>query len=367
MPSFRSLLKDVVEAGRNLAEDEAQWALDEILDDRVSDSDIAALLTALATRGETAAELTGFVRSMRARITPLPFTDEERFQLLPQLIDTCGTGGDGCGTFNISTAAALVAVAAGAKVAKHGNRAVTSRCGSADVLEALGIPVDLAPQDAVRCLRETGFVFLYAPSAHPAMRRVQPVRRALPFRTIFNLAGPLANPAGARNQIVGVYSASKLRVVADAMLSLGVDCAYVFHARNGLDEIGLCATDAVLLSPDDPHQPRPRVLSSTRVVLHPHDVGLAHRGIEELAGGPTPADNARLLEAVFAGHHGPHRDVVLLNAAAALQVARLAASLPEGVQRAAHAIDSGALASLLARLRAFHAESGNKPAAAVVN
>src|SRR5271165_3485049 len=190
MAGFGKLLNLVVEQGAALSRDEARQVLMQVLSGESSDMEIAALLTALATRGETADELTGFAEAMRALAVPLPLTDEER----ASLVDTCGTGGDGLGTFNISTGAALVAVAAGAKVAKHGNRAVTSCCGSADVLEALGVPVMLSPELAAECLRATGFMFLYAPHYHPAMKAVGPLRKALGFRTIFNLAGPLTNP-----------------------------------------------------------------------------------------------------------------------------------------------------------------------------
>src|SRR6202046_5451322 len=200
MSYLAGLLKHVVEDRGTLAQEQGYSAVREMLEGEATDVEIASLLTAIATRGATVEELSGFVQAMRAMSTPVPLTEAER----EQLVDTCGTGSDGQGTFNISTAAALVAAAAGVKVAKHGNRGVTSKCGSADVLEALGIPVQLEPEHAVECLRQTGFMFLYAPALHPALKRVQPIRRALGFRTIFNLAGPLANPAGARAQVAGV-------------------------------------------------------------------------------------------------------------------------------------------------------------------
>ncbi|HET8635769.1 MAG TPA: anthranilate phosphoribosyltransferase, partial [Acidobacteriaceae bacterium] len=248
MAAFKKLLKLVVEDGAKLGRAEARSLITQILappdgEDSPTDLEIAALLTALATRGETADELTGVAEAMRALAVPIPLKDEER----ARLVDTCGTGGDGLGTFNISTGAALVAVAAGAHIAKHGNRAITSRCGSADVLEALGVPVTLTPEDAAACLRATGFMFLFAPALHPALKRVQPVRRAIGFRTIFNLAGPLTNPAGAPAQVMGVYSGSKLMIVADAMARLGVTFGMVAHGRNGMDEIALSPTDAALV------------------------------------------------------------------------------------------------------------------------
>src|SRR5450631_1516731 len=215
MPTLKETLKHLTEDGATLTREEASSTLNKILTEETSDIEIAALLTLLATRGETVQEITGFAEAMRALSLPIPLTDEER----SRLVDTCGTGGGGPTTFNISTGAALVATAAGARVAKHGNRSITSQCGSADVLEALGVTVALTPQQAVECLRATGFMFLYAPLLHPAMKRVQPVRRALGFRTIFNLAGPLTNPAGAKAQVVGVFAGVDL--VADSLARLG--------------------------------------------------------------------------------------------------------------------------------------------------
>ena len=203
MSQLAALLKHVVEEHGTLTQQQGCSALREMLEGDASDVEIASLLTAIATRGATAEELSGFVQAMRTMSRPVPLSEPER----EQLVDTCGTGSDGQGTFNISTAAALVAAAAGVKIAKHGNRGLTSKCGSADVLEALGVPVELEPEMAVECLRQTGFMFLYAPALHPAMKRVQPIRRALGFRTIFNLAGPLTNPAGAKAQVVGVFAA----------------------------------------------------------------------------------------------------------------------------------------------------------------
>src|ERR1700753_2483620 len=228
-----ALLKQVVEERATLSHEQAYSILREILEGDVSDTHIASLLTALAQRGATPEELAGFVQAMRAMGRPVPLTEPER----DELVDTCGTGSDGQGTFNISTAAALVAAAAGVKVAKHGNRGITSKCGSADVLEALGVPVELSPEIAVECLRQTGFMFLYAPSLHPAMKRVKPLRRTLGFRTIFHLAGALANPAGARAQVVGVFAGVDL--VAESLARLGVRHAFVVHGRDGLDELTL--------------------------------------------------------------------------------------------------------------------------------
>jgi anthranilate phosphoribosyltransferase len=270
---------------------------------------------------------------------PVPLTDVER----DELVDTCGTGGDGQGTFNISTAAALVAAAAGVKVAKHGNRGITSKCGSADVLEALGVPVELSPERAVECLRQTGFMFLYAPSLHPAMKRVKPLRRALGFRTIFNLAGPLANPAGAKAQVVGVFAGVGL--VADSLARLGVRHAFVVHGRDGLDELTLNGVSEVA---------EVREHTVRNFILEAGDAGLQQAPLSALQGFDA-GGNASLIEQILQGETGPRRDVVLLNAAAALVIAGRALDFAGGVRCAADAIDSGAGLQLLARLRKFAA------------
>jgi len=347
MAAFRKLLKQVVEDGAKLSRAEARSLVTQMLappdgEDAPTDLEIAALLTALATRGETADELTGVAEAMRALAVPLPLTEDER----ERLVDTCGTGGDGLGTFNISTGAALVAVAAGAHIAKHGNRAITSRCGSADVLEALGVPVTLTPEDAVACLRATGFMFLYAPALHPALKRVQPVRRALGFRTIFNLAGPLTNPAGAPAQVMGVYSGAKLMVAAEAMARLGVTFGMVVHGRNSMDEIALSPTDAALVFGG-------KQASVQQVHYVPEAFGMKEAALRELVGCETPEESAAILEDIFAGKRGPKRDIVVVNAAAALHVGRVASTLEEGVRLASEAIDSGAVRQKLEQLRDF--------------
>jgi anthranilate phosphoribosyltransferase len=354
MPGLKQTLKLVVEQGATLSREAARSLLAEILASEPGDGDleIAALLTAIATRGETVEELTGFAEAMRVLATPIPLTDEER----ASLVDTCGTGGDGRGTFNISTGAALVAVAAGAKVAKHGNRAVTSQCGSADVLEALGVPVMLAPEQAVECLRATGFMFLLAPALHPAMKRVQPIRRALGFRTIFNLAGPLTNPAGARAQVMGVSSESLLPVVAEAMARLGVRHAFVAHGSDGLDEITVSGeTGLAEVKAAGGRHPRSgdgEPGNSVRLFrVTPEEVGLARASLSDVAGGETAAESAMILERIFAGETGPKRDIVLLNAAAALVVAGLASDFADGISRGGAAIDSGAAWGTVEKLR----------------
>src|ERR1700757_2413363 len=233
MDSLKTLLKPLAEDGAQLTREQSAAVLRGILAGEVPEIETAALLTVFATRGEQAPELAGFVAVMREQSFPVPLTDEER----AELVDCVGAGGGGPLTFNISCGAALVAAAAGAKVAKHGNRAVTSRCGAADVLEALGVPIDLPPDLAVECLRQTGFVFLFAPLYHPAMMKLGPLRRALGFRTIFNLCGPLTNPAHARIQVVGVLAPSRVLLVGRALLALGSKRAFVVHGTDGIDEL----------------------------------------------------------------------------------------------------------------------------------
>ncbi|QNI32111.1 anthranilate phosphoribosyltransferase [Alloacidobacterium dinghuense] len=342
MATFPDLLHSIQAGQRTLTRAEARTALREMLTGETSDAEIAELLTVLARRGETVEELTGFAETMRELAIPVPLTDQER----SLLIDTCGTGGDDRGTFNISTGAALVAAAAGAKVAKHGNRAVTSKCGSADVLEALGIAVALPPELAVESLRAAGFMFLYAPALHPTMKRVLPVRRALGFRTIFNLAGPLTNPAGAPAQIMGVFAPDRVSLVAETMLHLGVRHAFVVHGSDGLDELTITGASHVA-------EVRGDEASWRASYVHPEDAGLSRASLSELAGGATAAENAATLERIFAGEKGPKRDIVLLNAAAALVAGRIATDLREGAERAAEAIDSGAARKTVTKLRMF--------------
>jgi anthranilate phosphoribosyltransferase len=333
------LLKQVVEESRTLTQEQAYTTLREILEGEVSDAQIASLLTALAHRGATCEELAGFVQAMRDIATPVPLTEEER----AELVDTCGTGGDGQGTFNISTAAALVAAAAGVKMAKHGNRGITSKCGSADVLEALGIPVTLEPERAADCLRQTGFMFLFAPAMHPSLKRVQAIRRALGFRTIFNLAGPLANPAGAMAQVVGVYHAGVRNLAAQTLARLGVRHAFVVHGRDGLDELTLNGVSDVS---------EVRGATIRDFTLESIEANLPPAPLTALIGGDART-NAALIEKILSGEPGPPRDIVLLNAAAALVVAGRAANFAAGVRCAASAIDSGAGLRLLEQLRKF--------------
>jgi anthranilate phosphoribosyltransferase len=335
--SIQPQLRRIIESRDTLTHDEAAALMHAILAGDASDIELAGLLGALAGRGETAAELAGFAATMRSAATTLPLTPAEQ----STLVDTCGTGGDASGSFNISTAAALVAAAAGAKVAKHGNRAITSKCGSADVLDALGIPTNLSPEAAANAIRTHGFCFLLAPSHHPAMKAVMPVRRALGVRTILHVLGPLLNPAGARRQVMGVYQSRLVPLVAEAMTMLGTQHAMVVHGDGGLDEIALSG-------PSEVAEVRNGVV--TQYIVTPEDFGLTRAPISALAGGDA-LTNAAILSAIFAGEPGPHHDVVLLNAAAVLVTAGLAADIPTGFHLAAHAIDSGATARLVEQLR----------------
>ena len=360
-------LKRIMEARESLTREDARALMQQILASEFSDIQLAALLGALAARGETAAEIAGFVDAMRSAVTPLPLDDAERLQLT----DTCGTGGDLSGTFNISTAAALVAAAAGATVAKHGNRAVTSRCGSADVLEALGIPVGLAPDEAATALRTHRFAFLHAPSLHPAMKTVMPVRRALGVRTVFNILGPLTNPAGASAQVMGVYTPRLVPLVAEAMALLGTRHALVVHGNTGasagkpgepgwsgeLDELSISGPSQIAEIRANAGR-APKITLST---ITPEQFGLTRAPVEALAGGDA-ATNAAILRSIFSGRLGPHRDVVLLNAAAVLVTAGLAPgstagtspdlqkAIAAGIQLAAQTIDRGKVTELLAAL-----------------
>jgi anthranilate phosphoribosyltransferase len=345
MSRVKELLKPLAEDGAQLTREQAAEALAEILSGEVPEVETAALLTVMATRGEQAPELAGFVETMRARAVPVPLTDEER----DELVDTCGTGGGGPLTFNISSGAALVAAAAGAKVAKHGNRAVTSQCGSADVLEALGVPVTLSPELAAECLRATGFMFLFAPHYHPAMKALGPLRRTLGFRTIFNLCGPLTNPAGARAQVIGVLAPSRVLLVGRALVALGARRAFVVHGSDGIDELTTSGESVVAHIEEDPNGGPPTIKAARTT---PEMAGIPRSTIDQFSGGDIET-NASLLYDILTGIPGPRRDIVVLNAAAALVAAGLAGDLKEGVAMGIEAIDSGHAAATLAKLRQF--------------
>jgi len=344
MASLKELLKPLAEDGAALTREQAGGVLEEILAGGVPEAETAALLTVMATRGEQAPELAGFVEVMRRRATPLPLAPEER----TELVDVVGTGGGGPLTFNISSGAALVAAAAGARVAKHGNRAVTSLCGAADVLEALGVPIELGPELAVECLRETGFIFLFAPLYHPAMKALGPLRRALGFRTIFNLCGPLTNPAGARVQVIGVLAPSRVLLVGRALKELGAKRAFVVHGTDGIDE--LTTTGESIVARIEEQETGEITIKAARIT--PEMAGLTRASLDQFTGGDV-ATNSALLYDVLTGISGARRDIVLLNAAAALVAAGVAADLKEGVRLGAEAIDSGQAASTLEKLRRF--------------
>ncbi len=307
-----------------------------LLAGELSEREMEDLLTTLHERGETAEELAGFAEAMRAASVKLPLTDAER----DSIVDTCGTGGDGSDSFNVSTAVALVAAAAGVKIAKHGNRSVTSRCGSADVLEALGVPIELSPEASVQALREHGFAFLLATRMHPAMKAVAAVRRRLPFRTVFNLLGPMANPAGARRQVIGVYAAEAVPVVAEALAAGGhMIHAIVVHGAGGLDELSLAGETIAATV---------RGTEVTHGSIVPEESGL-QRSAAMLPGGDVE-ENAAVLRSIFAGETGPAHDMVVLNAAAVFQVACRVESLREGAELAARALRDGTVKRFVASL-----------------
>ena len=345
MGLVKQLLKPLAEDGAALTREQASAVLREILAGEAPEVETAALLTVFATRGEQAPELAGFVDVMREQCIPVPLTDEER----AELVDCVGTGGGGPLTFNISCGAALVAAAAGAKVAKHGNRAVTSRCGAADVLEALGVPIDLSPELAVECLRQTGFVFLFAPLYHPAMMKLGPLRRALGFRTIFNLCGPLTNPAHARIQVVGVLAPSRVLLVGRALLSLGSKRAFVVHGTDGIDELTTTG-ESVVARIEEAEPGAEPTLRAARIT--PEMAGVPRATLDQFTGGDIETNKALLFD-VITGVPGARRDIVLLNAAATLVAAGLAGDLKEGVAMGVDAIDSGQAAATLAKLRQF--------------
>jgi anthranilate phosphoribosyltransferase len=328
-----------VEAGGHLSRDEADAAMEEVLSGRAGEDSIVALLSGLRTKGETVEELVGFARAMRRHATPI-FSDGLRPDEL--LVDTCGTGGDASGTFNISTAAAFVAAGAGVRVAKHGNRSISSKCGSADVLEVLGVSLDVPPDRIGAAIREIGIGFLFAPAMHTAMRHAMPARRRL-GRTVFNLLGPLTNPAGARAQVVGVFSADWVENIASVLAELGVARAFVVHGAGGLDEISLAGETAV-------GDVRGNDVQMYEVT--PEDFGLERAPISAISGGDA-VHNAGLIRAIFAGESGPRRDIVIANAAAAIVASGRAADFFEGARLAAESIDSGAARKKLDALISF--------------
>jgi anthranilate phosphoribosyltransferase len=337
---------------QSLGRAEAREVMAEVLAGKCTDAQIAAILIALRMKGETVEEIVGFAEAIRAAAAPLPIRGAEALAVSgtgrdalaeESLVDTSGTGGDASGTFNISTATALVTAGAGVRVAKHGNRSISSKCGSADVVEALGINIQLSPERAAQCLREVGICFLYAPNLHPAMKQVQTVRRELRMRTMFNLLGPLTNPARASGQVVGVYSLDLVEKLAEALSMLGLHRALVVHGLDGLDEITITGTTRVAEA---------REGSVRSYEVEPEEFGMARATLQEIAGGDA-TENAAIIRAVLAGEKSPRRDVVLLNAAAALVAAGRADRIADAIPLAAQSIDSGAAAGKLVALSQF--------------
>jgi len=322
---------------KSLSEDEAAAAFETIMRGDATPVQIAGFLVALRMKGETVDEITGFARAARAAATPIAVEGN--------LLDTCGTGGDGLLTFNISTLAAIVAAACGARVAKHGNRASSSACGSADVLEQLGVKIDLGPEGVARCIDEAGIGFLFAPIFHPSFKFAAVARRELGLRTVFNVLGPLCNPAGAKYQALGVADETLAGKMADVLVRVGVEHAIVFHSGDGMDELSV-GSPSLVIEIDGRRK---------EYQLDPAELGLAPASLAEMRGG-GPEENARIAREVLGGAMGPRRDVVLLNAAAALQAAGLAKDWHEGIRAGGEAIDSGRAGDVLERWAAISQE-----------
>jgi anthranilate phosphoribosyltransferase len=327
-----------VSRGEDLAESEAGEVMNEILDGAASPTLIGVLLVALHMKGETVDEIVGFARAMRGHAAPIPCNTDSSL-----LVDTCGTGGDASQSFNISTVSAFVVAGAGVSVAKHGNRSISSRCGSADVLEAAGVNVGLTPRQMAESIDEIGIGFLFAPAIHKAMRHAQPVRAELKMRTVFNVLGPLTNPAGAAAQVVGVFDERLVPMLAEALAHLGARRAFVVHGSDGLDEI-------TTTGPTRLAEVREGEVAEREVA--PEDFGLPTAAASDLTGGDRET-NAAILQQILAGQSGPKRDIVLANAAAALVAAGHATDFTEGVGQAAASIDQGAATDKLEQLVSF--------------
>lgn len=328
--------------GGTLSRDEAREVMGVVMRGEATPAQIGGLLVGLLTRGETVDEITGFAEAMREHV--LPVVPERA-----PIVDVVGTGGDGAGTFNISTAAAVVAASAGAAVAKHGNRAATSACGSADVLEELGLVLELPPERIAASIDAHGFGFMFARAHHPAMRHAAPVRQELGTRTVFNILGPLANPAGARDGVFGVFSSDLARTYAEALAGLGARSALVVHGEGGIDELSPTGRSLVVEV----------VAGEVREwELDPRDLGFTRSDPGALRGG-TPAENAAAIRRVLEGEQGARRDAVVLNAAGALRAAGVARDLAEGVAVASHAVDSGDAGATLERLVEFSNGAGD--------
>jgi anthranilate phosphoribosyltransferase len=345
-PMITDALQRIANQHESLTREEARTVMTEVFSGSATDAQIAALLVALHMKGESVEEIVGFAEAIRAVAEPLPLHDS----ILTvsgtgpdPLVDTCGTGGDARGTFNISTATAFVVAGAGVRVAKHGNRSLSSRSGSADVMEALGVKISLPTAVLAACLEEVGMVFLFAPLMHSAMKYVQPARREIRLRTIFNLLGPLTNPARASAQVVGVYSVELVEKLAEALSMLGAHRALVVHGLDGLDEITITGPTRIA-------EVREGIVRTYEVT--PEEFGIKRAKLEDISGGDAQA-NAAIIREILAGKKSPRRDVVLLNAAAALVAAGKAEHLGDGLPLAAESIDSGAAAAKLEALVRF--------------
>ena len=334
---IREALATIIEGG-TLSREQASQVMEEIMTGQATPAQFGAFVTALRMRGETVDEVAGFAAVMREKALRVPVDNP--------LVDTCGTGGDNSCTFNISTAAALVAAGAGARVAKHGNRAMTSQCGSADVLEGLGVKIELTPEQVARCIDEVGIGFMYAPSFHPAMKYAGPPRREIGIRTVFNILGPLTNPARAQHQLIGVGDRSLVPKLAQALQALGTEHVLVVHGLDGIDEISISGPTLVQ---EFKHG------QMTAYEIRPEDFGFESAPRSAITGGDV-AYNVQTVRRLFDGGNGPIRAVVLLNAAAAIMAAGLAPSLQEALPLATHSLDSGAAADKLDRLAALTQE-----------
>jgi anthranilate phosphoribosyltransferase len=353
-------LHRIANHGQSLVRAEAREVMAEVLAGNCTDAQIAALLMALRLKGESVEEIVGFAEAIRAAATPLPIAGSPPISggldlsgtgrdalAESSLVDTSGTGGDACGTFNISTATAFVTAGAGVRVAKHGNRSISSKCGSADVMEALGVKIQLSPERAAQCLREVGICFLYAPDLHSSMKQVQKVRRELRLRTMFNLLGPLTNPAHASGQVVGVYALEMVEKLAEALSMLGLHRALVVHGLDGLDEITITGPTRVAEARDG---------TVRTYEVDPEKFGMKRATLADISGGDA-TENAAIVREILSGKKSPRRDVVLLNSAAALVAAGRVDHLADGVPVAAQAIDSGAARAMLAAMASFTASA----------
>jgi len=344
---LRESLGKIVE-GQNLDVKAMIEAVGAIMEGQATGAQIGAFLTALRLKGESEEEIAGAAMALRDRCVRLPGLDNDMGN---DLIDTCGTGGDGAGTVNVSTLAAITAAGAGVRVAKHGNRSVSSLCGSADLLTALGVRIDVSPEVAARCLKEAGFAFLFAPLYHPAMKSVAPVRQEMGIRTLFNLIGPLCNPAGVRRQVMGVYSEDLVEVIAGVLGKLGCQRAMVVASSDGLDEISVCAPTTVA------HLYRDGAIEVK--TLDPDDLGIKTHQLDSLKGG-EPEHNAALSLELLKGAHGAVRDAVIVNAGAALVVSGKIPDIDEGVKMAGESLDSGRALTVLDTVKSITTTEGSE-------